>query len=94
MKILFTPTARLQFLGALEYVRKDNPSAARNFRIKTGKILKRLVRFAQSGRRLPEFPDLSFREVIVNPYRFFYLVKGRIVWVVAVWHSAQYPEKP
>jgi plasmid stabilization system protein ParE len=94
VKILFTPTARVQFLGALEYIRRDDPSAARNFRIKAEKILKRLVRFPESGRHLPEFPELPFREVIVSPYRFFYLVKSRIVWIVAVWHSAQMPEKP
>lgn len=94
MKILFTPAARVQFLEALAYIRGDNPPAAVRFRNKAENILKRLSQFPESGRRLPEFPDLPFREVIVNPYRFFYLVKGRVVWIVAVWHSAQLPEKP
>ena len=52
-----------------------------------------LRKFPQSGRALPEFPDLPFREVIVTPYRFFYRVKGKNVWIVAVWHSAQLPEE-
>ncbi len=47
-----------------------------------------------SGRRLPEFPDLPFREVIVAPYRFFYRVKEKTVWIVAVWHIAQLPKEP
>lgn len=50
--------------------------------------------FPHSGRTLPEFPDLPFREVIVAPYRFFYRVKGKTVWIVAVWHGAQMPDKP
>ncbi|MEK6590372.1 MAG: type II toxin-antitoxin system RelE/ParE family toxin, partial [Nitrospinota bacterium] len=41
-----------------------------------------------------EFPDLPFREVIVVPYRFFYHVKGKTVWIVAVWHGAQAPKEP
>lgn len=28
------------------------------------------------------------------PYRFFYRVKDRTVWVVAVWHGAQLPGEP
>ena len=35
-------------------------------------VSRRLERFPRSGRLLPEFPDLPYREVIVSPYRFFY----------------------
>jgi toxin ParE1/3/4 len=56
--------------------------------------LLRLEQFPESGRVLPEFPDLPFREVVVPPYRFFYRVKGKTIWVVGVWHSAQLPEEP
>ena len=58
MKVLFTPTGREQFLGALAYIRRDIPVAARAFRLKAEKVLKRLVMFPESGRFLPEFPDL------------------------------------
>ena len=93
MKILFTPSARLQFLEALEYIRKDNPSAAVDFRNKAEKSLSRLAKFPESGRILPEFPDFPFREVIVQPYRFFYKVKDDVVWIVTVWHGAQLPHE-
>jgi len=36
----------------------------------------------------------TFREVIVEPYRFFYQVKVDAVWIVAVWHSAQLMHSP
>ena len=94
MKILFTPSARLQFLEALEYIQKDNPSAAVDFRKKAEKSFSRLVKFPESGRVLPEFPDLPFREVIVQPYRFFYKAKDDVVWIIAVWHGAQLPSEP
>jgi toxin ParE1/3/4 len=94
VKVRFTPSARPQFLAAIVYICRDNPTAAGAFRRKAEKTLSRLQRFPRSGRMLPEFPDLPFREVIVAPYRFFYRVKGNTVWIVAVWHGAQLSEEP
>jgi toxin ParE1/3/4 len=94
VKVRFTPSARTQFLAAIAYIYRENPDAARAFRHKTQKVLSRLQRFPQSGRVLPEFPDLPFREVIVPPYRFFYRTREKTVWIVAVWHGAQLPEEP
>jgi len=94
LRVLFTPTARLQFFQALAYIRRDNLSAAADFRQKAEKSLSRLKHFPESGRFLPEFPDLPFREVIVQPYRFFYRIKDDVVWVVAIWHGAQLPHEP
>ena len=94
MRILFTPNGRRQFLETITFINRDKPSAAIDFRKKAEKSLSRLKKFPESGRPLPEFPDLSFREVIVSPYRFFYKVKDNDVWIVAVWHGAQLPEEP
>ena len=94
MKVLFTPSARTQFLSALSYIRKDKPSAAVNFRNRSEKLLRRLEDFPESGRIVPEFPELPYREVIISPYRFIYRIKGDIVWIVAVWHGAQLPKEP
>ena len=94
MKIQFTPSARLQFLSALTYIRRDNPPAAIRFRKKAESVLRRLERFPESGRVIPEFPELAYRELIVAPYRFFYRVEGVTVWIVAVWHGAQLPGVP
>lgn len=91
MKVKFTPSARAQFLEGLEYIRQDSQSAARQFREKAESILRRLEEFPESGRSIPEFPDLPHREVIIRPYRFFYRVVGNTVWIVAVWHGAQLP---
>jgi plasmid stabilization system protein ParE len=94
LKVLFTPSGRKQFLEAVAYIYRENPTAAIAFRRKAEKILSRLRKLPQSGRVLPEFPELPFREVIVTPYRFFYRVKGKNVWIVAVWHGAQLPDEP
>jgi len=90
----FTPSARLQFLEALAYIRRDNPLAASKFREKAERVLRRLDEYPESGRVIPEFPDLPHREVMVPPYRFFYRVEKRTVWIVAVWHGAQEAGEP
>lgn len=94
MKVRFTPSGRLQFLHALAYIQRDNPEAARKMRKRAERSLRRLARYPESGRLIPEFPDLPYREVIVSPYWFFYRVEGKVVWVVAVWHGAQVPNEP
>jgi plasmid stabilization system protein ParE len=94
VKVRFTPSARVQFLEGLEYIRRDNPAAARNLRDRSEAALRRLEEFPESGRSIPEFPELPHREVIVRPWRFFYRVVGATVWIVAVWHGARIPDAP
>jgi toxin ParE1/3/4 len=94
LNVLFTPSARLQFLEVVAHIRRDSPAAASDFRDKVEKSLSRLKKFPEPGRLLPEFPDLPFREVVVTPYRFLYRVKDETVWIVAVWHGAQLPYEP
>ncbi len=94
MKLRFTKSARAQFLAAINYVRRDDKAAAVRFRSRAEETLRCLERFPDSGRSLPEFPELRFREVIVAPYRFFYRVERSTVWVVAVWHGARLPGEP
>jgi len=94
MRVRFTPAARGQFLRVIAYILADSPAAALAFRNRAADTLERLVKFPESGRRIPEFPDLPYREVIVGNYRFFYRLKARTVWIVAVWHGAQLPQSP
>jgi plasmid stabilization system protein ParE len=94
MRIRFTPTARAQFLQAVRHIHRDKPKAAIGFRKKAEKSLKRLIRFPESGRHLPEFPELPYREVVVPPYQFFYRIKKKTVWIIAVWHGSQLPDEP
>ena len=94
MKVRFTASGRRQFLDAIAYIQRENPESAGAFRRRVETRFRRLERFPHSGRVLPEFPELPHREVIVVPYRFFYRIERRAVWVVAVWHGAQLPSDP
>jgi toxin ParE1/3/4 len=92
--VRFTPPARAQLLAVAAYIHADRPAAARAFRERVDRALQRLVDFPESGRVIPEFPLLGFREVLVDSYRFFYRTRDDVVWVVGVWHDAQIPEEP
>ena len=94
MKVRFTPSGRIQFLQAVSCILRHNPQAAMRFRKRAERALRRLMRYPESGRLIPEFPDLPFREVIVAPYRFFYRREDRTIWVVACWHAARLPTEP
>ena len=94
MRVRFTPTGRNQFLSAVAYILEDRPSAAVRFKARAEKALRRLEKFPDSGRVVPEFPELPYRELVVAPYRFFYRVKAKTVWIVGVWHSSQLPHPP
>jgi len=88
VKVRFTPSARTQFLSALDYIRRDNPSAALQFRRRAEAVLHRLEQFPASGRPIPELPTFHTggRDFA---YRFFYRLKEGVVWVVAVFHGAR-----
>ena len=47
------------------------------------------------GAQAREYAHLSVRQVIVEPYRFFYVIDQakRTVWIVDVWHGAQLPSE-
>ena len=92
--VRFAPSADVQFLSIIEYIRMDNPHAALNLRESVAESFGSVKTFPSMGRIVPEFPDLGFREVIIRPYRFFYDVVGDTVWIVGVWHSAQIPDEP
>lgn len=94
MHVRFTPAGRRQFLAIVAYIADDRPVAAARFLARAKRRLRRLASHPNSGRRIPEFPDLPYRELVLPPYRFFYRTEGQVVWIVAAWHGAQLPEPP
>ncbi len=94
MDVRFTATGRAQFLDAIDSIRRRSPQAARRFRQRSERTLRRPRKSPNSGSVVAEFPHLPCREVYVQPYRFFYRVREKTVWVDAVWHGAQIPDEP
>jgi toxin ParE1/3/4 len=96
MRVRLTPAARATLDEILDRILRENRFAAQRYRDKIARTLRRIGQFPRSGHSVPEFPRPDLRQVIVDPYRFFYtLDEGRkTVWVVAVWHGAQIPAEP
>ena len=94
MRLRFTPSAKTELLSAAKYIKNDNPEAALKFLKKADDLLHRLENYPLSGRTIPEFPGLPYRELLVLPYRFFYCIENKTIWIVAVWHTAQIPIEP
>jgi plasmid stabilization system protein ParE len=94
MDVRFTVTGRALFLAAIGSMRRRSPQAALKFRERAEKALRRLARFPNSGAPVTDVPESRYREVFVQPYRFFDQVADKTVWVVAVWHGAQVPGEP
>ena len=94
MKIRFANTAKISLESAINFIHQDNPIAAANFLECVEKTLRRLEKYPDSGRRISEYPELPYRELLVLPYRFFYKIDGKTIFIVAVWHTAQIPMDP
>ena len=87
MKVLWTVESRRDLSEIRDYISLDSPSGAdRVFRAIVDST-KRLIRFPQSGRRVPGWPREHLREVIAPPYRVVYTVEDRGVVVLAVLHG-------
>jgi toxin ParE1/3/4 len=94
VEIRFANTAKISLHSAINFIHQDNTAAAANFLERVEKNLRRLEKYPESGRRIPEYPELPYRELLVLPYRFFYKIDGKNIFIVAVWHTAQIPIEP
>jgi toxin ParE1/3/4 len=94
MDVRFTATGRTLYLAAVASIRRNSPQSARQFQKRVEQALKRLKRFPMSGAIVTEFEWPDYREVYVKPYRFFYQIREKTVFVAAVWHGAQVPGEP
>jgi len=76
---------QLREIGA--YIALENVDAAKQVVQMVQGAVDRLEDFPESGRRIPEYPQLPHREVVVPPCRVFYKVQGQIAWIVYVCRS-------
>ena len=69
------------------FIARDSPRAAEALVERLLMATERLALFPGSGRIVPEFPELSYREIIAGNYRVLYRQEGDTVWIVAVAHG-------
>lgn len=87
--VVYLPSAQNDLLEALEYIRKDSPSAAEAWLERVDKTLNRLGSFpffgsAPKDRRLAR---LGYRMVVIGEHLAFYAVRPRSVEIRRVVHG-------
>jgi len=87
LKVLWTERALEQLREIGAYIALENLEAAKMVVAKVQESVDRLEAFPESGRKVPEFPKLPHREVVVLPCRVFYRVEGPDLWIVHVTRS-------
>lgn len=85
--VRWTQRAKGDLQEIYDFIAKDSPRAADAIVERIIHETERLAAFPESGRIMPEFPTLSYREVIVGNYRVLYRVEGEVVWIAAVVHG-------
>ena len=96
MRVEFATEALASYSQALTRLHDLNPFAAQRFAERVSKALRRLATFPRSGHFVPEYAALPVRQVLVEPYRFFYYIdeRNKRVLIVSMWHGAQLPAQP
>ena len=90
-KIKYLPIAQKDLIDIFDYIREDNPSAAKKFIDKIDKSISKLESFPQLG-VLPKddrLELLGYRMLVIDNYLVFYVVKGNIVEIRRVIHGSR-----
>lgn len=87
MKIVWTEHALNCLIEIEEFIARDDPAAA-VFLVET--LIERtelLKDYLEAGRRVPELPKSSLREIIEGNYRIVYRVQQQVIEILMVFES-------
>lgn len=85
--VRWTERAKGDLQEVYNFIARDSPRAADALVERIARAADRLAAFPESGRTMPEFPTLPYREVIVGNYRVLYRIERESVWIAAVVHG-------
>ncbi len=89
MKIIWSPLAIERLEEIAEYIREDDPSAAKKWVISVFGRIQKLSKFPNSGRKFPEMRRENIREIIYGNYRIIYRIEKRGIEILTVRHVKQ-----
>jgi len=85
--VRWTERAKGDLQGVYDFIARDSSRAADVLADRIVTASERLASFPESGRLVPEFPMLGYREIIVSSYRVLYRIESDMVWIAAVVHG-------
>jgi len=89
MKVEWSECAGDDLDDLVRYISRDSMFYARRFAERIVLSTRRLQRFPESGRMIPEADDKTLREIIVQGYRVMYRLEPDRVLVLAVMHGSR-----
>lgn len=90
MRIMFVEEARLEFLDAISYYKKQQPALARRFKVEVERSTLWLTDNVEAcGLRPGGYRRLNLQ---VFPYYIPYTVRGSTLWILAIAHAKRKPE--
>src|SRR5262249_60207355 len=79
--VRWTQRARDDLRDIHDFIARDSPRAAEALVERLVTATERLAAFPESGRVVPEFPALGYREIIVSSYRVLYRLANKTIWI-------------
>jgi plasmid stabilization system protein ParE len=88
-KIIWTETAWSDLEGIADHIAEDSVYYAAAFVREIRDASRTLERLAQRGRVVPEFGDLTIRELLIENYRLIYKTEKTAVNILGLIHGAR-----
>ena len=88
-EVVWTDPAWDDLEAAAEYITRDSEYYAAAFVQEVKNAAESLSEMAERGQVVPEFRDVSIRELLVRPYRLVYRLHEHQVTILAVIHGAR-----
>lgn len=86
-QLIWTEAALQDLDEVAEYIALDNPAAASHYVQKVFDRAEHLTAYPDSGKRPPELPDTSYRELVIPPCRIFYRHEKSQVFILHIMRS-------
>ena len=86
-KLLWTAPAAEDLQDVVDFLIEDSPAAAEKFIDRVEEAVGKLSRHGESGRIVPELAKHNiarYREVVVSPWRVFYRIDEKRIYILAV----------
>lgn len=87
VRLKWTEPALSDLDAIADYIALDKPDAARKYVQRVFDAVERLQNFPISGTKIPELPDLPYRQLVVSPCRILYRVMDKEVVILSVMRS-------
>ena len=88
-RIVWSSVARDDLKSLVSFIKADSPGYAQTFGLHIQQRVEQLHHVPESGRKVPEDKNGTYRELIVGNYRVVYRVDEDIVTIVTLIHGAR-----